>query len=92
MTAVGDAAADKDVPPEQPPVGDTTDTEVDTTNDMATDMDASAAVGADAEKAAAAKPSDADIDWDRHPENPRNWPAWRKGLLITSISSMGFVT
>ncbi|GJN83949.1 hypothetical protein PLIIFM63780_007500 [Purpureocillium lilacinum] len=92
MTAVGDAAADKDVPPEQPPVGDTTDTEVDTTNDMATDMDASADVGADAEKAAAAKPSDADIDWDRHPENPRNWPAWRKGLLITSISSMGFVT
>ncbi|GFP60151.1 major facilitator superfamily multidrug transporter mdrA [Trichoderma asperellum] len=29
------------------------------------------------------------LDWDNDPHNPYNWPAWRKGLMVFTISTMG---
>lgn len=33
------------------------------------------------------KPQD-DLDWNNHPDNALNWPGWRKGLCLISISLM----
>ncbi|OAQ70951.2 bicyclomycin resistance protein [Pochonia chlamydosporia 170] len=30
-------------------------------------------------------------EWAKEPSNPINWPAWRKVMLISCISSMGFM-
>lgn len=29
------------------------------------------------------------LDWDNDPHNPYNWPAWRKGMMVFTISTMG---
>lgn len=30
-------------------------------------------------------------EWAKEPSNPMNWPTWRKVMLISCISSMGFM-
>jgi hypothetical protein len=29
------------------------------------------------------------LDWDNDPHNPYNWPAWKKGMMVFTISTMG---
>ncbi|TFB01596.1 Polyamine transporter 4 [Trichoderma ghanense] len=29
------------------------------------------------------------LDWDNDPHNPYNWPAWKKGLTIFALATMG---
>lgn len=29
------------------------------------------------------------LDWDNDPHNPYNWPSWKKGMMVFTISTMG---
>jgi hypothetical protein len=29
------------------------------------------------------------LDWENDPHNPYNWPAWKKTLMVFTLSSMG---
>lgn len=40
---------------------------------------------------AAPKELISDEEWVTEPSNPMNWPTWRKVMLISCISSMGFM-
>lgn len=31
-------------------------------------------------------------DWDSHPENPLNWPAWKKSLQLGMLCSTSLLT
>ncbi|KYK58501.1 major facilitator superfamily transporter [Drechmeria coniospora] len=53
-------------------------------------MATTASDGSDVE--VAAKLHDADNEWEQHPSNPLNWPAWKKALQICYISSMAFTS
>lgn len=75
-----DQDVDGGVPPSDAP------TEVDVANEKIATPDAQ-----QSDTEMARKPAD-DTDWDNHPTNPRNWPAWKKTMQMISISSMGFVT
>lgn len=32
-----------------------------------------------------------DMDWDKDPHNPFNWPAWKKALQVSMLSSVALL-
>jgi hypothetical protein len=61
-------------------------------NDTATENGADTDIESQAVQAGEApKELISDEEWAKEPSNPLNWPLWRKVMLISCISSMGFM-